>query len=153
MDLSKNVSLHFKQLFWGGNWTSVDFLTILKDVDWNSAIVKVKNFNTIAQLIFHVDYYIDVTLKVLQGEPLDAHDKFSFNCPEIKSDKDWENLKKKLFNDAEAYVSLIEQLPESKFSEIFCLEKYGNYYRNIHGLIEHGHYHLGQIVIIKKLIN
>jgi hypothetical protein len=30
--------------------------------------------------------------------------------------------------------------------------KYGNYYRNLHGIIEHTHYHLGQIVLIKKLL-
>ncbi len=44
----------------------------------------------------------------------------------------------------------IEQLPESKLWETFSDEKYGNYYRNIHGIIEHIHYHLGQIVLIKK---
>ena len=149
--LSKQIATHFKQLFFGGNWTSVDFTTTLKDVDWMMATGKEKDFNTIAQLVFHVDYYIDVTLKVLQGEPLDAHDKFSFDCPEITSELDWEKLKNKLFSDAESYVSLVEQLPDSKLSEVFCLEKYGNYYRNIHGLIEHSHYHLGQIVILKKM--
>lgn len=150
---SKQIAQHFKQLFFGGNWTSVDFTTTLKDVDWMMATTKIKNFNTIAQLVFHVDYYIDVTLKVLQGGPLNAHDKFSFDCPEIKTELDWESLKNKLFCDAEIYASLVEQMHDSKLSEIFCLEKYGNYYRNIHGLIEHSHYHLGQIVIIKKLID
>ena len=149
--LSNQIATHFKQLFFGGNWTSVDFTTTLKDVDWMMATTKINEFNTIAQLVFHVDYYIDVTLKVLQGGPLDAHDKFSFDCPEITSESDWENLKHKLFSDAESYVSLVEQLPDSKFSEIFCLEKYGNYYRNVHGIIEHSHYHLGQIVILKKM--
>ena len=32
------------------------------------------------------------------------------------------------------------------------MEKYGNYFRNLTGIIEHLHYHLGQIVLIKKLI-
>jgi len=151
-NLSNQIAKHFKQVFFGGNWTSVDFATTLKDVDWKMATTKVKDLNTIARLVFHVDYYIDVTLKVLQGGPLDAHDKFSFDCPEINNETDWQHLKNKLFSDAELYVSLIEQLPESKLSEVFCLEKYGNYYRNIHGLIEHCHYHLGQIVLIKKFI-
>lgn len=149
---SNQIAKHFKQVFFGGNWTSVDFATTLKDVDWKMATAKVKDLNTIARLVFHVDYYIDVTLKVLQGGPLDAHDKFSFDCPEINNETDWQQLKNKLFSDAELYVSLVEQLPESKLSEVFCLEKYGNYYRNIHGLIEHSHYHLGQIVLIKKLV-
>jgi len=48
------------------------------------------------------------------------------------------------------FASLVEQLPQSKLSEIFAEEKYGNYYQNIHGIIEHSHYHIGQIVLIKN---
>jgi len=58
----------------------------------------------------------------------------------------------KTWADAEYFVTLIEQLPESKPGEIFTDEKYGNYYRNIHGIIEHTLYHLGQIVLIKKIL-
>jgi len=50
-------------------------------------------------------------------------------------------------------ADLTEALPESRLQETFADEKYGNYYRNLHGLIEHTHYHLGQIVLIKKLLN
>jgi hypothetical protein len=44
-------------------------------------------------------------------------------------------------------------LPENKLEEVFDDKKYGNYYRNITGIIEHNHYHLGQIVLIKKIIS
>ena len=47
----------------------------------------------------------------------------------------------------------MEQLPETMLWETFADEKYGNYYRNIHGIIEHTHYHLGQIVLIKKIVS
>ncbi|GAA4794839.1 hypothetical protein GCM10023231_24020 [Olivibacter ginsenosidimutans] len=43
-------------------------------------------------------------------------------------------------------------MTDSKFDEIFIDEQYGTYLRNIEGVIEHGYYHLGQIVLIKKLI-
>ncbi len=46
----------------------------------------------------------------------------------------------------------MEQLPEHKLWEDFTDKKYGNYYRNFHGIIEHSHYHLGQIVLIKKIL-
>jgi hypothetical protein len=59
---------------------------------------------------------------------------------------------KKFWADAENFEILIEQLPESKLGETFFDEKYGTYYRNLHGIIEHTHYHLGQIVLIKKII-
>ena len=58
----------------------------------------------------------------------------------------------KTWSDAETLANLIEQLPESRLWEDFSDNKYGNYYRNLHGIIEHCHYHLGQIVLIKKLL-
>ena len=85
-------------------------------------------------------------------EPLNAKDQYSFEHPPILSHEDWEKLLNKTWDDAENFAALIEHLPESKLGETFTDEKYGNYYRNIHGVIEHTHYHLGQIVLIKKLL-
>jgi hypothetical protein len=47
---------------------------------------------------------------------------------------------------------LIEQLPEQKLNENLPGNKYGTWLRNIEGAIEHCHYHLGQIVLIKKIL-
>jgi hypothetical protein len=91
-------------------------------------------------------------LKVFQGEQLNISDKFSFDLPPIQSKDDWEKLLEKTFTDAETFANLIEQLPEHKLWKTFTNEKYGNYYRNLHGIIEHTHYHLGQIALIKKII-
>ena len=44
-------------------------------------------------------------------------------------------------------------MPEERLDENFVDEKYGNYTRNIDGMIEHSYYHLGQISLIKKIIN
>ena len=33
------------------------------------------------------------------------------------------------------------------------INPHGNYYRNLHSIIEHTYYHLGQISLIKKILN
>ena len=71
---------------------------------------------------------------------------------QFQSQEDWNKLLDKTWSDAETFASLIEQLPEAKLGETFIDEKYGTYYRNLHGIIEHIHYHLGQIVLIKKIL-
>jgi hypothetical protein len=58
----------------------------------------------------------------------------------------------KSWRDAETLAILIEKMPEEKNIETFVDEKYGNYLRNIIGVIEHLHYHLGQVVFLKKLL-
>lgn len=152
MSLILQIAKHFREVYFGKNWTWVNMKETLADVTWQQATEKVHSLNTIAALVFHTNYFVSAVLKVLQGDPLDAHDKYSFDLPAITSQEDWEQLKNKAYNDAEKFADVVEQLPEGKLWEIFSDEKYGNYYRNIHGLIEHTHYHLGQIAIIKKIV-
>lgn len=153
MNLPVQIAKHLRDVHFGGNWTSVNFRDTLKGITWQQATAKVHSFNTIAVLVFHTNYYISAVLKVLQGERLNASDKLSFDHPPIHSQEDWEALLNKTWADAEAFASLIEQLPEHTLLEGFEEGKYGNYYRNLAGIIEHTHYHLGQVVLIKKILN
>ena len=152
MSPTEQIAKHFREVHFGGNWTSSNLKDNLAGVTWQQATTQVYSFNTIAILVYHMNYYVSVVIKVLQGGPLDAKDKYSFDLPPIMSQEDWENLLSKTWTDAENFAALIEQLPENKLWENFSEEKYGNYYRNIHGIIEHAHYHLGQIVLIKKIL-
>lgn len=152
MNLSAQIAKHFREIHFGGNWTVSSMRDILADVNWQEATTQVASFNTIATLVFHTNYFVEAVLKVLQGGELDANDKFSFDHPPIHSAEDWEQMLNKSWKEAEQAAALIEALPEEKLGSFFVKEKYGNYYRNLHGIIEHTHYHLGQIVVIKKLI-
>lgn len=152
MNLSEQIAKHFRDVYFGGNWTSVNLKESLADVTWQQATTQVYSFNTIATLVYHMNYFVSAVLEVLEGRPLNAHDKYSFDHPPIQSKEDWENFLGQRWADAEKFASLVEQLPESKLWEDFSDKKYGNYYRNIHGIIEHVHYHMGQIVIIKKIL-
>jgi uncharacterized damage-inducible protein DinB len=152
VNLTGQIATHFREVYFGGNWTSSNLKEALADVTWQQATTQVYSFNTIATLVYHTNYYVSAVLKVLQGGPLDAKDKYSFDHPLIQSKEDWEGLLDKTWRDADNFARLIEQLPQSKLGETFMDEKYGNYYRNLHGIIEHIHYHLGQIVLIKKIL-
>ncbi|HEY8897101.1 MAG TPA: DUF1572 domain-containing protein [Niastella sp.] len=152
MNLPQQIATNFRTVYFGNNWTDVNLKDSLAGVDWELATTQIYSCNTIALLIFHMNYYVSRVLPVLKGQPLDAHDDNAFNCPPIRNQEDWDKLQKQVFADAEAFAIEIEKLPESKLWEIFENEKYGNYYRNLHGIVEHNHYHLGQIVLLKKII-
>jgi len=150
--LTQLTAKHFREVFFGGNWTWSNFQENLKDVTWQEATSKVADFNTIAVLTFHSGYFVTALLDVLEGKPLTAHDKFSFDHPPILSQEDWEQMLHKMWSEVERAAVLIEQLTDEKLLETFVEAKYGNYYRNILGTIEHAHYHLGQIALVKKLL-
>jgi uncharacterized damage-inducible protein DinB len=152
MNTTQQLAKHCRDVHFGGNWTFVNLKDTLADITWQEATTQYQDSNTIATLLFHINYYINPVARVLQGEPLNASDKFSFDCPTITSQEEWEHLVQKALDEAEQFANEIEKLEESKLFEVFSEEKYGNYFRNLLGIIEHTHYHLGQIALIKKMI-
>lgn len=138
--------------YFGGNWTAVNLRELLSDLSRNEAYFHVPQLNSIALLTFHIQYYHAPILGVLQGKPLDSSDKESFNMPELPDDAAWEAFKEQIWLEAETLAKAIETLSDKSLGDNFSDEKYGNYYRNLHGLIEHTHYHMGQIALIKKIL-
>ncbi len=152
MKTTERIAHHLRGVCFGGNSTGASLKEHLSDVTRQQATTEVGSLNTVLALTYHICYYFRAVLKVLQGGPLDAHDKYSFDHPPINSQEDWENFLAAVWSDAEALADLIEQLPDEKLGEDFVDAKYGSYYRNLHGIIEHAHYHLGQIVVVKKMM-
>ncbi|MBL7901038.1 MAG: DUF1572 domain-containing protein [Bacteroidia bacterium] len=152
MNASQQLAKHLREIHFGGNWTCSNLKDHLSSLNWSLSLQQVQNLNSIATLTVHSSYYVKVLKEVLEGKPLNSKDEYSFQLPLIQSQQDWENLLETIWKNAEETASLLEQMPEEKLYDHFTEEKYGNYFRNIIGIVEHLHYHLGQIVLIKKLI-
>ena len=151
--LVKHLAKHIREVYFGKNWTWSNLKDSLSDVTWKQATTKVDSINTIVGLTYHINYYLGSLVSVLEGRPLIGKDKYSFDHPPINSKKDWDDFLTVIFKEAEDLAVLVEKLEEDILWTTFAEEKYGNYYRNIQGFIEHSHYHLGQIVVIKKMLN
>lgn len=152
MNTTQQIARHLRDVHFGGNWTVSALKPHLADVTWEEANIRLYDLNTILAVAYHTTYYVRAIKRVLQGQPIDARDIYSFDHPPVQSSEDWDRFREEIWADVEDLAALIEALPEEKLGETFVGEQYGTYYRNLHGLIEHTHYHLGQIVIIKKMI-
>ena len=153
MKPAESLAGRLREVLTDGKWVSgTNFKKEIIDLDWNEASKKIDHLNSIADLTFHINYYIAGVARVLEGGALDIRDKFSFDLPVVASARDWKKMVDKFSSDAGRFINLVEQLPKEKLSETFVDEKYGSYQRNIDAMIEHAYYHLGQVVLIKKLI-
>lgn len=152
MSLAEQIANQFREVQLNGHWVSTNLKTQLSDVSLEQATTKIGSLNTIAALTFHINYYVAGIIQVFEGGSLDIRDKFSFDLPPLESPEDWDKLRNKSWKDAERFAELVEQMSNDQLMSGFVDEKYGNYYRNIQGMIEHSYYHLGQIVLIKKLL-
>lgn len=152
MNISQHIAKHLREVYFGGNWTTSCLKDQLNGLTWQQATRQVHAFNSIATLTYHTTYYVSALIDVLQGKPLTAKDEYSFNLPPIRSQQDWDQLLERVWNEAEQASQLIEQLSDAILIRSFQEDKYGSYLRNLFGIIEHMHYHLGQIVLIRKMI-
>lgn len=150
--LSKQIAKQLHEVIFGGNWTSANYKTVLQDVNREQALHSIHSLNSIATLTAHATYYIGVLQKVLLENKLEGKDKLSFVLPPLPNEEAWQNYQQQIWKDAETLCSLIEKIPEDTWFNHFTDARYGNYYRNVQGMVEHLHYHLGQINLIKKLI-
>lgn len=153
MKLNEYLSNRLKEILLEGKWVlGTNFKEQLVSLNWKQATQKVEDYNTIADLTFHIDYYLDGIIKVLKGGTLDIRDKFSFDSPPIKSEQDWKNLVNKFCFDSEEFIELVSKMSDEEIMSDFVDKQYGTYYRNIDVMIEHTYYHLGQILLLKKRI-
>lgn len=153
--MERRISLanRLNEVLLNGLWiANTNFRSQIESVTWKQATHKIGSLNTIGSLTFHVNYYLAGIINVFRGGELEIRDKFSFDLPPIQSEEDWKRLVDEFIQNAEAFVNEVTNLPDGKLDEPFVDEKYGTFIRNIEGVIEHSYYHLGQIVLIKKLI-
>lgn len=153
MKLNDYLANRLKEVFTEGQWVlGTNFKAQLLDLNCNQATQKIDDFNTIADLTFHIDYYLAGVAKVLKGGKLDIHDKYSFDYPPVTSEQAWKKLVDQFCHDAEEVIDLVGKMSDDKLLSDFADARYGTYIRNIDAMIEHSYYHLGQIILLKKRI-
>ena len=152
MSITNQLSKAIYTFHYGGNWTEVNLKELLSDVTVDEANKQFGKLNTIVRLTYHINYFMEIIIKVLKGSPLVGNDKFSFDHPDVETSQEWQDMINRSLNNATLFSELVQNLKEEKLGEIFGDKKYGTYYQNIQGFIEHSYYHLGQISLIKKLL-
>lgn len=154
MDRNSFIANRLREVLLSGHWiANTNYQEQLSDISWQQAIFKINDLNTIAALTYHINYYLRGLLATLETGKLEISDKYSFDLPEITEKNDWDKLRSDFLTNAALFADKVEQLDAEIFDQPFFEEKYGSYLRNIEGVIEHSYYHLGQIVLIKKMIS
>ena len=153
MKLASQLVERSKEVLLTGKWVAgTNIKEQIIDLDWKQAITRIDNLNTIADLVFHINYYIAGVADVLEGGPLKIKDKYSFDAPVITSEKDWNDRVDTFCTDSERFIGQLQKMSDEDLLKPFVEEKYGNYLRNIEVILEHSYYHFGQIVLIRKLL-
>ena len=150
MAITEQLAQKYQETLLGESQLGASLKKQLEHVDWETATRRWENYHTIATLTFHIGYYLQAVISVLQDKPLTLHDKRSFNHPPVQSEADWNALQETVWEHAERCVQLISAMPAERLEAPFSDPKYGSHYRNLTGILEHATYHMGQLAWLKK---
>ena len=153
MKETERLEILFKDLFKGDPWLDVNLLSTLEEIDADLASKRIaEGRNTIWEIVNHLTSWRKNILERLRGNfiPSPAH---NFILPvEEPSEESWQNALEELKATQEEWIQALEAFREED------LEKTGNdknntpFYYYVHGILQHDAYHLGQIVLLKKLL-
>lgn len=152
MQTSAAIALQMKEVYEGGNWSEVDLAGTLADITWAEAnIITPVSANSIAAILFHLQFYNNVVKDRLAGINTAIPDANGFDVPKMKNAADWKLQQQNCFASAHALMEVVSALPDEKLFE--ALTSNGvTLYKTLHGVVEHAYYHLGQVVMLKKII-
>lgn len=153
MNLTQLIAQHILETFEGGNWTDVNISDTSKEVTYKEAvIITAASPNSIASLVHHIMFYNEVVLERLKGINPQIDETNGFNVPAIQSEEEWQNLQASCRKSFRILGGAVNALSEERLSEL-SPNSTSTIYKTLHGVVEHAHYHLGQIIILKKIIN
>lgn len=154
MENNRELAKRFSDVILNNSWVANNsYKNQLIDLPLEVVLFKYQSLHSIAALTQHVHYYIAGILNVFNGGNLDIKDIYSFDFPPIHTIEQWHTFLAVFWTDAASFTQKLEEMDENTLNSIFVKKEYGTYRFNINTLIEHSYYHLGQIVLIKKLIS
>lgn len=150
--LTELLSRNLLQVYVGTNWTERNLKDVLEKITYAESNHEFSFSASIKTLAFHLHYFAKVTLEALKTGKLIAHDRDSWKAEHIDSEEKWNALIQELIQIGKDFSHHIKGMTDEEMLDFLDDPKYGSTYDNVQGIIEHHHYHLGQISLLKNMI-
>ncbi len=148
-EINRIVKL-FTDMHHGDCWVGVNFKTALQGLNAETAgKVNIENSNSIWMLIGHVIYWRTAVVNRLNGT-LDAPTFHDFALPEAFTDENWKQLLKDFESTYHLLTNAIKHFNEKKLYDPSPVKEQ-TYYDLMMGCLQHDAYHLGQLMLLKKI--
>lgn len=150
MKIAALVAQHVAEVV-HGNWTDIYLDDVIADVTFDEAMALPAGItNSIAMLLNHLGLYNNVVSARLDGENPAVNDANGFDVV-VNNDAEWQQLKANVIAGFNMLAAKAKELPDEKLWQL-TPAGHSTFYKTLHGISEHAHYHLGQIVLLKKMI-
>ena len=141
----------FKDHYDGDPWIEINLRGTLEGITATMAAQKVGSLNTIWQIVNHVISWRETLLKRVQNENIPSPENNFIETITDVSAKAWEETMNRLQASQDKLLSYLSERKDTDLDENPLRGQYSRY-ELIEGILQHDVYHLGQVVLIKKLI-
>lgn len=152
MNVPAHIAQHLLAVHFGGNWTEVDLAAVLGDVTVAEATQRTDaSPNTIAALVHHLTCWNRIMISRIHGVEPPAPPHNGYDVPPLPTGADWQRIQDDLGASARELAGAMDAFDAVKL-EAPLVPGGSGAFRNMMGQVEHVHYHLGQIMLLKKLL-
>tara|TARA_R110002012_G_scaffold11112_5_gene49899 strand:+ start:176 stop:634 length:459 start_codon:yes stop_codon:yes gene_type:complete len=152
MNESHRIQTLFTDLYHGHPWLDVTLEDTLSRITAAQAHQRpLKSGNTIWEIVNHLIAWRENVLKRVQGEVLETPANNYIKKIEDASEEAWQQTLNALETTQKEWLYFLSTFPEADFEKEYPTNKH-SYYKHIHGIIQHDAYHLGQIVLLAKMV-
>ncbi len=142
----------FKDHYNGSPWLDVTIVDTLKSVSAAQAARKIGNHNSIWQIVRHMIAWRHANLNRIQGAIHHAPANNYIGEITDSSEQAWKSELQALEESQKAILSYLLSGKDLGFDAVYPPNSL-TYYEHIQAILQHDAYHLGQIVLLKKLLS
>ena len=127
-------------------WHGLAVMEVLNAIDEHIIHNKFNATHSIIELVAHMTAWRVFVTKRMSGEN-DFEVSEEMNFPAIES---WQKAVDGLVASQKMLLSALEKFPDDRLGEVVPNRPF-KFFTMLHGIVHHDLYHLGQIVLIKKI--
>lgn len=151
MENNRIISL-FEKIFNGDPWIDVTIMGTLQELSGHQASSKLNlECNSIWQIVNHMISWRKNVLQRLQGKIMTTPANNYIEPITDTSQHAWIKTLESFQQTQEEWISFLKKFNSENFQTQYPPNAM-TYYEHIHGIIQHDAYHLGQIVLLTKLV-
>lgn len=152
MKEATSISKLYMDLYHGNPWIDINIMSVIKNITASQAATQaIPGCNSIWEIVNHMILWRMNVLRRVQGELIKSPANNYFSPVKNSSHRAWLNTLKKLEISQQHWMQFLKTFKEKDFEKVYPGNQM-NYYEHIHGIIQHDAYHLGQIVLLKKIL-
>jgi uncharacterized damage-inducible protein DinB len=145
------ISALIAAIYDGHPWLDVNIMDNLSKLSWQKTGLKAHpRLNSIWEIVNHMISWRLNVLRRVQGEVIITPADNYFAPVSDQSEKAWLRTLNNFQASQEAWVQFLEQAEDVILEKTYPANNM-SYYEQIHGILQHDAYHLGQIVLLAKM--